>query len=375
MKARLILLLSICLTSSCAEAQIKNKEIGSFPQQIDTSEFIYKNKLLPIPLIALSTETNWVFGIGGAYIFKTSKKDPNLRTSTMPSLFLYTLNDQILIGLGANIFLPRERYIIRFENTFSRFPDKFWGIGNSAPEGAVETYTFTQFYVNPQVSRKVRKNLFAGIGFELQDVFKIRYDSGGNFAKDKVLGIYNRTSYHVLGYSLLLTYDSRIHAYSPNKGAMFRLKYSNFGQVLGSDYQFQSVDVDFRRFIELRPNRILAVQALGQFAFGDVPYRNLAVLGGSMMMRGYYGGRYRDKMFIGAQAEYRFPIYRRFGGVAFVSAGQVGGSLSEFNSSQFHYAGGGGIRFAVLRREKLNLRFDVAYGNSVNYYVVLAESF
>jgi hypothetical protein len=29
----------------------------------------------------------------------------------------------------------------------------------------------------------------------------------------------------------------------------------------------------------------------------------------------------------------------------------------------------------VLPKEKLNLRFDVAYGNTINYYVVLAESF
>lgn len=120
----------------------------------------YKNKLLIFPLTARSTETSWVFGVANAFIFKTNKKDTALRVSTIPSGFLYTLNDQILIALGANIFLPKERYIIRFENSFSKFPDKFWGIGNKTDGKEPESYTFTQFYINPQLYRKVKGNLF-----------------------------------------------------------------------------------------------------------------------------------------------------------------------------------------------------------------------
>lgn len=360
---------------STANAQNKNREIGAFPTTADTTNLLYKNKLLIFPLIALSTETNWVFGVANAYIFKTSRKDPALRTSTMPSGFLYTLNHQILVAIGANIFLPKEKYILRFENTFSKFPDKFWGIGNDTPESAEESYSFTQFYINPQLSRKIKRNFFIGLGFDYQDVFKIQYDSLGNFAKDQVLGIYNRTRYHTLGYSFLFTHDSRNHAYTPNRGSLVRVKLSNFNQNIGSDYNFQGVEIDFRKYLQLTPKRVLAIQGLGVFTFGDVPYRNLAVLGGNSMMRGYYGGRYRDKKFVGAQLEYRFPIYWRISGVTFGSAGQVADAMPEINFSRFKFAAGAGLRFSVLPREYLNLRFDVAYGNSLNYYIVLAESF
>ena len=376
MIVRCIAIFCFVMFSSEAISQRKRTEISVLPKSLDSVNVTYKNKMLIFPIVALSAETNWVFGIANAYIFKTSKKDSTLRTSTMPSGFLYTLNDQILIALGANIFLPKEKYIIRFENSFSKFPDKFWGIGNETPESAIESYTFTQFYINPAISRKVRKNLFLGLGIEYQSVFKIRYDSGGNFEKDQVVGIYNKTDYSVFGLSALITYDSRNHAYTPSRGSLFRVKFSNFNKdILSSDYNFQSVDVDFRKFVQLKPQNILAFQAYGLFTFGDVPYRNLAILGGNMMMRGYYGGRYRDKMFIGTQAEYRFPVYWRFGAALFGSAGQVADNTSQFNFSRMHYAAGAGIRFAVLPREKLNLRFDVAYGNKVNYYIVLAESF
>jgi hypothetical protein len=373
----LFILLSV-LSSPClgqVKEEEKRAELSPLPIVIDTSKVVYKNKILAFPLIALSTETSWVFGAGGAYIFKTSKKDSTLRTSTMPLLLLYTLKDQILAGIGANIFLPKEKYIIRFENTYSRFPDKFWGIGNDTPASAEESYTFNQFFVNPAISRKIRRNLFAGIGIEYQHVFNIKYDSGGNFEQDKVIGIYNETEYDVFGLSALITYDSRNHAYTPNKGSLFRVRYSNFNESRISDYNFQSLDIDFRKFIELKPNNILAVQYYSLMTFGDVPYRNLAMLGGSMMMRGYYQGRYRDKMIMSAQAEYRFPVVWRFGAVAFASAGQVADNLSQFNFSKMRYAAGAGVRFSVLPSENFNLRVDAAYGDKWNVYVLLTESF
>lgn len=376
MLVRLLIVFFITTAASVkAQEEEKSAEISPLPMSIDSSKVTYKNKILAFPLIALSTETSWVFGAGGAYIFKTSKKDLNLRTSTMPLLLLYTLKDQILAGIGANIFLPKEKYIIRFENTYSRFPDKFWGIGNNTPADDEESYTFNQFFINPAISRKVKRNLFAGLGIEYQHVFNIKYDSGGNFEKDKVIGIYNETEYNVFGLSALITYDSRNHAYTPNRGSLFRVRYSTFNQTRASDYNFQSLDIDFRKFIQLMPRHILAVQYYGLMTFGDVPYRNLAQLGGSMMMRGYYQGRYRDKMIMSAQAEYRFPVVWRFGAVAFASAGQVADNMSQFNFPRMHYAAGGGVRFSVLPSENFNLRVDAAYGDRWNVYVLLTESF
>lgn len=376
MLVRLLIACFITTTASVyAQEEEKSAEISPLPMSIDSTKVTYKNKILAFPLIALSTETSWVFGAGGAYIFKTSKKDLNLRTSTMPLLLLYTLKDQILAGIGANIFLPKEKYIIRFENTYSRFPDKFWGIGNNTPASAEESYTFNQFFINPAISRKVQRNLFAGLGIEYQHVFNIKYDSGGNFEEDKVIGIYNETEYSVFGLSALITYDSRNHAYTPNKGSLFRVRYSTFNQTRASDYNFQSLDIDFRKFIQLAPRHILAVQYYGLMTFGDVPYRNLAQLGGSMMMRGYYQGRYRDKMIMSAQAEYRFPVVWRFGAVAFASAGQVADNMSQFNFPRMHYAAGAGVRFSVLPSENFNLRVDAAYGDRWNVYVLLTESF
>lgn len=353
-----------------------NQEPHFFTRK-DSVKPAYKNKFLVFPLVALSTETSWVFGVANAYVFKTDKKDSLLRVSTMPSGILYTLNNQILIALGANIFLPKERYIIRFENSFSKFPDKFWGIGNNTDNNVSESYTFTQFYINPQLYRKVFGNLFLGAGVDYQRVFNIEYLAGGYFDRDLVKGVYDQKSYTVFGYSLFINHDSRNHAYVPDRGELFRVRFSNFNKSVGSDYNFQTLEIDYRKFIKVTKRSVLAIQSLNTFNFGDVPYRNLAILGGNNMMRGYWAGRYRDLKFMGVQAEYRFPIKGRVGAVAFLGAGQVANNFGEISFDRLKPSIGTGLRVAVLKQDKLNLRFDVAAGTggSINYYIVLAESF
>ncbi|MFM8739911.1 MAG: BamA/TamA family outer membrane protein [Cytophagales bacterium] len=373
-KMRLSLVFALLITPLASLAQT---DISTPLSKRDSVVTPYKNKLLIFPLTARSIETNWVFGVANAFIFKTNKKDTALRVSTIPSGFIYTLNNQILLAIGANIFLPKERYIIRFENSFSKFPDKFWGIGNRTDGKKPESYTFTQFYINPQLYRKVKGNLFLGGGFDFQRVFNLEYEPGGYFDQDQVLGAYDLRDYNVFGYSLFINYDSRNHAYQPNRGVLFRVKFSDFNKALVSDYDFRVLEIDFRRFIKVFGGNILAFQSFSTFNFGNVPYRNLAILGGNNMMRGYYAGRYRDKKAVTAQVEYRFPIIGRFAGVAFASAGQVANDFDDFDWKLIKPAVGAGIRFAVLRQEKLNLRFDLAAGNSgeLNYYIVLAESF
>jgi outer membrane protein assembly factor BamA len=368
--------LGVISTLFFSHASAQNQGSNFFTKK-DSAKASYKNKLLVFPLVASSPETSWVFGVANAFIFKTAKSDSVLRVSTIPSGILYTLNNQILIALGANIFLPKERYIIRFENSFSKFPDKFWGIGNNTDDRSSESYTFTQYYINPQLYRKVYGNLFLGGGLDFQRVFDIQYDSGGYFDQDKVFGVSDRSSYSVFGYSLFVNYDSRNHAYVPDRGSLFRIRMSNFDTRLGGNYNFHTLEIDFRKFIRVTKKSIFAVQSFSTFNFGDTPYRNLAILGGNSMMRGYFAGRYRDQKFAGMQAEYRFPIKGRFGGVAFAGVGQVANSFGDFGFDKLKPSIGTGIRAAVLRKEKLNLRFDIAAGSggTVNYYVVLAESF
>jgi outer membrane translocation and assembly module TamA len=108
-----------------------------------------------------------------------------------------------------------------------------------------------------------------------------------------------------------------------------------------------------------------------------VPLRSLASFGGNNSMRGYYDGRYRDKDQLVFQAEYRIPVYGKWGVVVFGSTGDVSSKFTDYTFGDLKYSYGAGIRFAISKKEKLNLRLDygIGQGNNNGLYFQLGEAF
>ncbi len=329
--------------------------------------------ILVLPIIARSIETGWSFGIASASTFHLSARDSATRTSNAQAVALYTTRGQFVVALNGSIYFPGEKFILNQQLSYSSFPDNFWGLGKSAPDSNKESYKFKQYYVYLHPQRRIGSNLFLGVVFEHQRVFDVQYDKGGLFDKERILG---RNGYHITGLGLSFTYDTRNNAFSPSKGTMMQFWFDHFMSWLGSDYQYTSYTLDIRRFIRIYKDQVLALQAYGLFTARDVPLRSLAALGGSNSMRGYYAGRFRDKNQGVLQAEYRVPIYGRLGAVGFAGFGNVGPELKDVDFKDLKYSYGGGVRIALNKTEKLNLRLDYGLGqHSQGFYLQLGEAF
>ena len=93
-------------------------------------------------------------------------------------------------------------------------------------------------------------------------------------------------------------------------------------------------------------------------------------------MRGYYEGRYRDNDAIVVQAEWRRPLWWRLRAAAFVGAGDVAASVSEFDVTDFKPCAGAGIRFIVNRDEGICIRMDFGFiGGAPGPYLTINEAF
>lgn len=330
--------------------------------------------ILILPIIARSIETGWSFGLASAATFHLSTRDSTTRTSNAQAVALYTTRSQFVVALNGSIYFPGERFILNEQLSYSSFPDNFWGLGKSAPDSNKESYKFKQYYVYLHPQRRIGSNLFLGIIFEHQRVFDVQYDLGKLFDKENILG---RKGYHITGLGLSFTYDTRNNAFSPSKGTMMQFWFDHFmPSLLGSDYQYTSYTVDIRRFLRIYKDQVLALQAYGLFTARDVPLRSLAALGGANSMRGYYAGRFRDKNQGVLQAEYRVPLFGRMGAVGFAGIGNVGPELKDLNFECLKYSYGGGVRIALNKEEKLNLRLDYGLGqHSQGFYLQLGEAF
>jgi hypothetical protein len=102
----------------------------------------------------------------------------------------------------------------------------------------------------------------------------------------------------------------------------------------------------------------------------------MGLLGGYRRLRGYYEGRFRENCMALVQAEYRYMFWWRLGLVAFGSAGLVAHTPGEMAINNTRFAGGGGLRFSLDRKHKINLRAEYAWGkNSSGAYLTIGEAF
>ncbi len=330
--------------------------------------------LLVFPVIAKSIETGWSFGAVGSLTFRPSLLDTLSRTSNMQLLLLYSTKKQLVTAINGSQYFDKEKYILNEQFSFSSYPDKFWGLGSNTSDLAEESYKFKQYYTYLHLLRKIAPDFFIGLLFEMQRVWDIDYKAGGLFDQQKITGT---TNYHVAGLGSSITYDRRNNAFAPDQGFFGQFSFNHFDKYLGSDYVYTNYVLDLRKYIPIAKNQVLAFQLFSFNNTGDVPMRSLASFGGSNQMRGYYAGRYKDLNQLVFQGEYRFPIKKRFSGVMFGGTGNVSDKLSNYTIRDLRYSYGGGLRIALNKKERLNLRIDYGAGQGVNngLYLQIGEAF
>jgi hypothetical protein len=143
---------------------------------------------------------------------------------------------------------------------------------------------------------------------------------------------------------------------------------------LASEFDFGDFGVDLRRYVPLRPNHVLAIQALGIHQRGAVPFSELAAVGA--FLRGIDPERIRDKSVVMCQSELRLPIRGRFGGVVFGGVGMAGPSIDRIETSSPLWAGGLGLRVAFDPARRVNFRFDIGLSEfGVQPYFQFQEAF
>ena len=176
---------------------------------------------------------------------------------------------------------------------------------------------------------------------------------------------------------LVTVLDTRDNIVNAHKGKLLEFSSYFYRGYFGSTFNFTTLNGTYQEYWKLnKKNHILVIQSKFRIAMGDVPFLDLSTIGNDDLLRGYPKNRYRDNSFIGAQVEYRLPLFWRFGMVAFAGAGDVFDAPKDLGLSTIKYSAGLGLRFVVNTAERLNIRFDYAIGQEGgNFYFMVSESF
>jgi hypothetical protein len=337
------------------------------------SEIKPRSGFVALPLISYTPETELGLGGFGVHFFRLGDDPASSRTSSVALIGLYSTRDQLIFEVIPELYWNSEKWHIWSKLSYRLYPDRFWGVGDDTPESAKENYTEN----SPRLQFWLRRLLYSAFYIEgrLDAQYLAVQDTSaqGVLAAKSVLGA---DGGRTVGFGLTAGWDSRDQALEPRRGALYELSSMAWQRVFGSDYNFWEIALNLRQFIPIGRTHVLAVQLYGQFQGGEVPFYKMALIGGQRLLRGYYEGRYRDKQMIAAQAEYRLPVWWRFGAVLFAAVGDVSDRLDNFSLDHLKWAVGGGGRVLINSDERLNLRLDLAVGHTTwGIYIGIAEAF
>ena len=174
----------------------------------------------------------------------------------------------------------------------------------------------------------------------------------------------------------MFLYDTRDYEVATYRGTWVRGDAMFANKGLGGLQTFNDFDLAANQYVPLSAHSVLALRAKLCDVTSGAPVWEYCLFGLDSDLRGYLAGRYRDRALGAAQAEYRFPIWQRFGGVAFAGAGEVAPDFNKLNWNDMLASGGAGLRYLIPGFARLNAGAEYAVGkNGGAFYLRLGEAF
>ncbi len=367
-----LLIIAFCtlgFTSKAQEAKSNplNKFIG----------FFKKSNYVIAPLVAYKPVTNWQFGVGVKYLYRPTNYDStDTRKSFVASALIYTLNNQLLFNPYFVHFFNHEAYMLDGYYGIKKFPQNYYGIGSQSLDANQETVDLSEIKIEQLAFKKLKGNLFGGVGLRLIGAINVQQEQQGLLIKDKPSGW---DGFWAIGPSANIRLDDRDNILNARKGQFIDVRLEFMNQLQHSSSGYTNLKIDTRKYFTPFQNKkkVIAGQLYMQTALkGDIPFSEMAFVGSETLMRGYYDKRYIDRHFIGGQVEYRQELPYNFGFVTFAGLGDVTDQFSNIQLSNLKYSLGAGIRYKIIPKEDINIRLDFGIGRESNtFYLSIAEAF
>lgn len=311
----------------------------------------------PFPIIFYSPETSLAGGAGAVFTFRESDLTDETRPNNLQIMAIYTLKNQATFQVTPDIYFNDQNGELYINLSYLNWPTSFFGIGNSGSidlddiDNLEEEYTTEDLRIQPWLAHKIYSHLSLGVTYDLKNSNISDVEDGGEIDEGDLVGSDGGVS---SGLGPAIIWDTRDHIFFPSEGSWHKAWIWVYRDWMGSDFSYEYYSVDFRHYLRIYSDHVLALQGIGVSTKGDVPFSELP----TPLMRGLYQDVFKDQDMISLQAEYRFPIKDRWSGAAFLSTGDAFQSNGGFDEINLKYSFGGGIRYMLNKKEKINLRLD-----------------
>lgn len=346
--------------------------------QATTSASGKRIRITPLPVIYYSPETRFGFGALLAANFETVKiQDGITRSSYAQTYFLYTMNKQYDWGTSTRVYLPENKSILHVKLNHLFFPEYYYGIETEDPESHKDTIEYNRTSADIRYFLEVKKNFYIGMATRYNRISNVFTGDEGSLNKEQPPGY---DGYWLMGFAPALTLETRDSFVYPRKGVFVEALWYVYPSYKNRSYAMRTFRLDVRKYFPLKlisDIDALAFQLLANVNTGDVPFKDMADIGGSETMRGYYRGFYRYKNLYAVQAEYRSLLFWRVGFSAWVGGALTPGKWHRLADHSFKPNAGLGLRVMMNKKDRLNVRIDQGFGKlgQNGLYLDIAEAF
>ncbi len=361
------------------------RKIVGQPQKttFDTSK-IRKDKIYTsfIPAIGYTVQTTFTaVATLNLSFYLDDQKNSNI--STIYGSANFSLLHQIVIPIVTNIWSKGNEFDFLGDYRYYTYPSTTYGLGSHTTLADADhiDYKYIRFY--QEVAKEVYPDLLVGIGYNLDYHYDIKETSikSGEITDFEKYGLTPTSVSSGLSFNLL--YDTRRNSNNPQGGWFGNISFRPNLVYLGSNDNWQSLYVEFRKYIRFPENshNVLAFWNFNWFTFGHAPYLDLPATAWETYAnsaRGYVQDRFKGPSMLYFESEYRFQILENgfMGGVVFANAQSVANYPSNSFDSVFP-GFGAGLRFKINKYSNTNACIDYGIGlnGSRAFYLNLGEVF
>lgn len=367
-----LLFISFQLTAQTKDEFWINRFLNRFTRDDRPPE---KPRFLVYPTLGYAPETSLELGVAASVYYHAKKDHLKNRLSEITLFGFFTLRSQYGLWIDNSLFTDKNHWLILGRGRFQYFPLLYYGIGPNAPEEDPVEVDGTYFLIHQRAVRQVFGNVYAGFQADFQHLHQVQF-GGDQPTRPPPLGAGGSLN---LGIGPSLVFDSRPNMLNTRKGCFAELSWLHYSPNWGGDFAFDVYSAELRKYHQVNKNAVFAWQLKGSAVQGNAPFNMLGLMGNEMLMRGYYSGRFRDRHYYAAQAEFRmlpFPFSKRLGAAVFLSSGVVSPSLEMLNIRQTKLAGGAGLRYLILPQKDIFVRLDAGVTREgVSFYIFTGEAF
>lgn len=323
----------------------------------DTSR---RGSFVILPVLSSAPETGIEAGGAGLFSFYSDTLDHKTKVSNLFAYATITTRGQNRLSLKTDYWAPQNTYHLVGSIGFINFPFNFYGIGNNTRLADVDHVGEKRYKLSIEADKYLGNNIYAGLVMGGYNFAYHDNNSSGIFNTDTQ--IQNKSGGTSLYFGPSLSYDSRNNNTYTTKGLIISSYFNLIKGILGNNsYAGGFFNIEYSEFFALNNKLTLGLDIQDQNLTGNrSPFYLLPQLGNDEIMRGYYGGRYRDRNLIVGQAELRYRFVPSVAIVGFIGAGEV--FNSTFSVAQLKPNLGGGIRYFFDVVKGLSVRVDYGVG-------------